>query len=701
MAGGLDLGTLRGRIELDGQQAESTLQRVQDQAEKTTKSAEEIGNSMADAGGKIAGVGAVGIASLGGLLKVGSDLSAEIAGQQFLFKNLDKAVRESITTNSKLAEQIGLTEQQYLNNATSMATYYKNMGFTAQETSKLSGETMNLVADLGAVTDMPFDEAMDRFKSGLMGNYEALDAFGINVSASSLENSKFVKSLGKSWNQLSDNEKMMAVYNEVQRQGASASGLAKQEAEQFGMQLKLVKQQVLELAGKIGATLIPIVEPLLAKFKEIVEAVSKWVSENEELVGKILAVAGILSTLAVVVGGVLFVSGKLTALFGTLGLGISAIIPIIAALVGALVYLLGTNDELRAKVEQFATDFIQKMADTFTQLLEKLPEWFNLGLDMLLKLVEGMAQAVPNVLEMLFNILSTLLDTIIQNLPQWIEKGKEMLVSMIDGMKEKLPEMLTAVGEMILNVLEKIREKLPEFIQKGVEIVKQLATGIKNNLPEIMGKMVELLGKLIEKIVEYLPQFVMKGLEIVAELIVGLVGAIPDLLTAGKDLLTAVIDGVKEGLSKLPQIGKDIVSNILSGIKDGWSSITSWVGDKLSSLNPFGGKSKKGKSIDAPEGDNPEGDISPLGDGLGFGGGSLNPALLGASVRRSFRESVPKVASNLSGAVGSVQEAKETVIHTVVNLDGKQIAKASARYMDSELNALSQKSERLGGKVWA
>ena len=133
----------------------------------------------------------------------GSKWNAEVAGTQFLYDNLDKSIQRSIASNSKNARSIGLTTQQYKNSATTISTYYKNMGLTTQETAKLSGESMNLVADLAAITDMPFDEAMGRFKSGFMGNYEALDIFGINVSARTLENSEFVKSLGKSWNQLS------------------------------------------------------------------------------------------------------------------------------------------------------------------------------------------------------------------------------------------------------------------------------------------------------------------------------------------------------------------------------------------------------------------------------------------------------------------------------------------------------------------
>ena len=139
----------------------------------------QIGEGLKNIGTKMTVVGAGIVASIGGIVSKGAEWSAQVEGQKFLYNNLDKAVQKSIDSNSKNAQTIGLTAQQYKNSATTIATYYKNMGMTTDETSKLSGETMNLVADLAAVVDMPFDEAMSRFKSGLMGNYEALDTFGI------------------------------------------------------------------------------------------------------------------------------------------------------------------------------------------------------------------------------------------------------------------------------------------------------------------------------------------------------------------------------------------------------------------------------------------------------------------------------------------------------------------------------------------
>ena len=134
---------------------------------------EQIGDGLKNIGTKMTVVGAGIVASIGGVVAKGSEWSAQVEGQKFLYNNLDKTIQKAIDSNSKNAQTIGLTAQQYKNSATTIATYYKNMGMTTDETSKLSGETMNLVADLAAVVDMPFDEAMSRFKSGLMGEIVA------------------------------------------------------------------------------------------------------------------------------------------------------------------------------------------------------------------------------------------------------------------------------------------------------------------------------------------------------------------------------------------------------------------------------------------------------------------------------------------------------------------------------------------------
>ena len=378
---------LKVKISVDNKEASKGFKGLANEIKNVTKDtkqfATDVGKGLQDVGKKMTAMGVGIVAGIGGIVAKGAEWSAQVEGQKFLYNNLDKAIQKSIDSNSKNANSIGLTTQQYKNGATTISTYYKNMGMSTEQTAKLSDETMNLVADLGAVVDMPFDEAMDRFKSGLMGNYEALDVFGINLSASTLENSEFVKGLGKSWNQLSDNEKMMAIYNEILRQSQPMTGLAAQEAESFGMKFKLLKEQISETVGQIGTNLLPVLEPLVQKFSEVATKVSEWVSNNPQLTQTILVVVGAIGAFLAILGPIIIGIGALTvaaAGFSAATLPVTAaiigVVAAIAVLIAIGVALWQNWDTLVNKAHEIS-DNITNAIDGFTQKCSEKLEQFK------------------------------------------------------------------------------------------------------------------------------------------------------------------------------------------------------------------------------------------------------------------------------------------------------------------------------------
>lgn len=164
------IGELFVNLKADTSNFEKGMDEASSKSERFANSFKgKVGETLQNVGKKMTAAGVGIITSMAGIVKAGSDWSAQVEGQKFLFNNLDKAIQNTINTNSKNATSIGLTNQQYKNGATDIATYYKNMGLTSEETSKLSGKTMELVADLGAVRDVPFDDALSDFKSALMG----------------------------------------------------------------------------------------------------------------------------------------------------------------------------------------------------------------------------------------------------------------------------------------------------------------------------------------------------------------------------------------------------------------------------------------------------------------------------------------------------------------------------------------------------
>ncbi|MEG2973192.1 MAG: hypothetical protein RR898_06940 [Clostridium sp.] len=556
MLGGITLAPLLTQIKVNIQGFKSEMDKAKVIAEKKVKEIEkefkidttQLGNSLQGIGAGLTAMGATGVAAIGGLVAKGAEWNAQVAGTEFLYKNLDKSVQKSIKSNMANAKSIGLTEQQYKDAATTMATYYTNMGFTSKETSKLSGETMNLVADLAAVTDMPFDEAMGRFKSGLMGNYEALDSFGINISANMLENSKYVKSLGKTWNQLSENEKMMAVYNEVQRQGSSATGLAAQEAGGFSMQLKMAKQEAGELAGKLGETLLPIMEPLLSKMKETVGKLTEWVEENPKMAQTVLTAVAALSGFLLILGPIIVIVGTLITNIGAIITGFTAVSAAVTGAGGAIAllsnpigWIIGAIGLLVAAV---MTDFagirttissvMGSIAEIIRTILARITYIWNTDFMGIKTFITGIWSAIQVVFSTAFNVIKGLFDVfakIFKGDWQGAWEGIKNIGSTIwEGIKKLFAIFLNLIVDTLVNI--------------GASLygaAKTVFLKVKNGFLEIWDKICAWFKKAIND-----PVGTIKGI--------------------GTSMYNA---------------GKDIFNSLWEGAKNIWKDICNWVTDKV------------------------------------------------------------------------------------------------------------------------
>ena len=478
-------------------QFKSAMQSISSEMKSVTSNtkqfATDVGKGLQDVGKKMTLVGVGIVASIGGIVAKGSEWSAQVEGQKFLYNNLDKSIQKAIDSNSKNAQAIGLTSQQYKNGATDISTYYKNMGLTSQATAELSGKTMDLVADLGAVKDVPFDEALADFKSALMGNYEAVDKYGISLSASTLENSEFVKSLGKSWNQLSDNEKMMAAYNEITRQGASAQGLAKQEAESFGMKFKLLKQQISETVGEIGTNLLPVLEPLVQKFSEIATKISEWVKENPKLTQAILVVTGAIGLLLTILGPIIMLIGTLTIAVATFNVAMLPVAGTVALVVGAIVGLIAIGVALCSNWEEikaFANKCWENVKMTISDVCTALGEFIKATwegtkafLSTCWNLISSLASSIWNTIK---TTISTIVNWIKENIISRFNEAKNKVTEVINSMKEsisnKFNEIKTNVTNKVNEIKTNITNKFNEAKSKAIEIFTNIKTGIEDKI---------------------------------------------------------------------------------------------------------------------------------------------------------------------------------------------------------------------------
>lgn len=150
-------------------------------------------------------------------------------------------------------------------------------------------------------------------------------------------------------------------------------------------------------------------------------------------------------------------------------------------------------------------------------------------------------------------------------LPQIFEKGTEILLKVIEGIVQKLPDLLQTATELILTLANGISQSLPKLIPALVETVLSIADGLVNNMPMLIEAALQLIIGLTEGLITAIPELVKRVPEIIAAIVSALVNAMPDIINAG----VQIVEGIWEGIKSMASWLWDQVSGFFSGIVEG------------------------------------------------------------------------------------------------------------------------------------
>lgn len=672
-------GKLQG-LENQLREVESELDEVGQSAVDFGAKMSVIGQGLIDVGNNITELGKKGLSAMRNLVSKGAEWNASVAGQEFVYNTLDQAIQKVIDTKAKESKAIGLTEQQYKNNATNMASYYKNMGLTTEQTESLVGETMNLVADLAAVNDIPFDDALSRFKSGLMGNYEALDAFNINLSASSLGNSEYVKSLGKSWNSLSDNEKMMAAYNEIVRQGEFATGLAGQEAESFTMQMNLLKEQISEAAGKIGESLLPTLEPLIQMLSDIVDKVVGWVENNPQLTATLLAVVGVISALFITIGPLFSLLGNVAIVFGSLSTSAAGAGTTVLGIIGTsllpLITAIGAIVAIVVVVAMAIKENWDEIKEATNHLIEKCRPYF-----------EQLGEAFSSLWETCQSIYQTIIQPLFKLIGEIIAICIELSAPLFNLLAGIFTRMINAFvtswntwGKPLFDTIMFIIQTLFRFIKPIFLLIAEIFSGVVDSMFSCYDNILA-------------PMF----------------GAFMDVVGAVIETVRPTFKDIKECITGALETVNDAIDSTIGWFRDlfGWiNDSLGKVGDFLSSLNPFKSRSIEldaslnTRSIDLPDIKTLSTNVgvTPLND-IALSGSYYTPqtALSSQLNRISTQAStIPSTVRGIDLNYDSIEKMLDSKLSQMIQAISQITIKSPDVYLDTE--KVSNELDRFGGR---
>ena len=215
---------------------------------------------------------------------------------------------------------------------------------------------------------------------------------------------------------------------------------------------QVLKQQMHNVTEELGQGLLPAVNTGLEAMIGLVQKGSDWVSNNQETVATIMRIVAIL-------GVFLIVAGVVTTTIGTLGKAMTSLKTVatlaskasglfnsallsspITWVIGLIVALIAIFKACGGDVEQLGATFSNIfgkvggfVGTAATAIAQKLPEFLQFGINLVLQIVSGIASGLPSLITSGIQIILMILSGLISAIPTLIGMIPELFSGVVDA----------------------------------------------------------------------------------------------------------------------------------------------------------------------------------------------------------------------------------------------------------------------------
>ena len=251
-----------------------------------------------------------------------SAIETETAMQQ-----VDRIYGEAAESIKDFAENKALDYNMSASEAYKYSQIYGNLiqSITDDQTENAEQTQKLLQASsvIASATGRSMEDVMDRIRSGLLGNTEAIEDLGVNVNVALLETTDAFKQIAgdKSWEQLTFQEQQQIRLLGILEQTSKKYGDEVQENTASSIQKLTARTK--NLTSSLGKKLLPVANDLLEKANDLMEKFEGLSDEEQENIiktGLMVAAAGPLlkigSTGISIIGGVTKGLGTFTKAIG-------------------------------------------------------------------------------------------------------------------------------------------------------------------------------------------------------------------------------------------------------------------------------------------------------------------------------------------------------------------------------------------------
>ncbi|MBM6414570.1 phage tail tape measure protein [Lacticaseibacillus paracasei] len=437
----------------------------------------------------------------------------------------------------------------------------------------------------------------------------------------------------------------------------------------------------------------------------IVSAIPQLIASGETLITSLL-MAITANLPAIITGGVQIITTLVTSLTSgggsanMLNAAITMITTLVTGLVGALPQLMSAGINLlmtliNAIVQNLpmliaaAMQMIQTLA---TGLLQNMDQIINGALQIVQGLVTGISQNLPAILNAALEIIMAIVGGLVQHIDQLIDAALQLITALANALIENLPMIINAAIELVMALMNGLIDNIDKIINAGIQLLLALVNALLDHLPELVNAAIKLVVTLAGALIDNLPKILAAGVKLVAGLAKAVWNHRDDLVKAGGDLIMGLVKGIGNLAAKAWNAAVSVAKGIVKKVKGalGIHSPSKVMAQEVGQYIPAG------VAVGITDNMKP---ITKAVDAMTAATSMSIPAV----DTSAFSSSVSALNNSVQGATLSsnldVNYTRKQTIEVPLYIDGREVARATANPMQTELNRLTKVSNYRKGLV--
>ena len=345
-------------------------------------------------------------------------------------------------------------------------------------------------------------------------------------------------------------------------------------------------------------------------------------------------------------------------------------------------------------IGELVAELAPVIVEELPALLESvLPKLLESGAKVIESLARGIIAAIPGLMPTITEVIIELSKMLISLAPDIIQCGLEIIVQLALGIAEALPELIPAVVEAILLIVEVLTEpnNLSMLIDAAIQIIMALIDGIMKALPKLLEQAPVIIANLAQAIIQAIPQLLGAAVQIILTIIEGIVSVFGKLIEVGADIVKSIKDGFSKKIEDAKNWGKDMINNFVSGIKEKWESLKSTASDVAGSVAKIFHHTHPDEGPLANDHTWMPDMMESFAKGIDEGAPKLKKSAINATqpILDAFNMDIgynlPDIAGYAADLSASMTANNSMEIIVPLTIDGREIARASAWFMNEQL----------------